>query len=44
MFSDRTRKCCKILRGFVVSGEMPIEFSYSWFSAKSILVECNKII
>ena len=34
-----TRKCCKILRWFVIRGERLIKFSDSWFSTKSILVE-----
>jgi len=39
---DRTRVCGKTLRRFVVSGEMPIELSNSWFSAKSVLAELLK--
>jgi hypothetical protein len=33
---DRTRECCKILRGFVIRGERLIKISDSWFSAKII--------
>lgn len=40
LLKGRTRICCKRLGRFVVSGEMPIEHSDSWFSTKSIEVEC----
>ena len=33
---DRTRICCKILRGDMVRGERLIKFRNSWFSAKII--------
>jgi len=33
---DRTRICCKILRGGMVRGERLIKFRNSWFSAKII--------
>jgi len=38
VLEDRTRECCKILRGLVIRGERPIKASDSWFSAKIILV------
>jgi len=36
LLEGRTRVCRKILSGLVNSGEMPIEFIYSWFSVKVI--------
>jgi hypothetical protein len=36
LFEDRTRVCCKILSRLTISGEMPSEHEYSWFSAKVI--------
>jgi len=36
LLEGRTRVCRKILSGLVNRGEMPIEFTYSWFSMKVI--------
>ena len=40
---DWTYDCGKNLRWTVARGEKPIEHRNSWFSTKSILVECCKI-
>ena len=41
---DWTHVCWKIWRRFVIRGESPIKPENSWFSAKSILVDCYLII
>jgi len=37
---DRTHECCKIRGWAVIRGERLIKLENSWFSAKSIEVEC----
>jgi len=40
ILKDQTLVCSKIQRGFLNRGERLIKFEDSWFSMKSIEVEC----